>query len=93
MHGFGRAAPVCPVCGLDLARLEKADGPAVFLIFVLGFIITPLAIYVGMMTDWPLWLHALIWSVVTIGGTLLLLNPAKSLLMHMQYRHKPEDFV
>jgi len=27
----------CDICGLDLSQNDSADGPAVFLIFILGF--------------------------------------------------------
>ncbi|MGE3769747.1 MAG: DUF983 domain-containing protein [Bdellovibrionales bacterium] len=92
MHGLGRIDKACPACGLDLTKLERADGPAVFLIFILGAVVTPMAIFVGMATDWPMWLHALIWSVVVLAGTLGLLAPAQSLVMHIQYRQQPELF-
>jgi len=29
----------CPVCGLDLSAEDAGDGPAVFVIFALGFIV------------------------------------------------------
>ena len=90
--GLGAVVPRCPACGLNLARAEKADGPAVFLIFLLGFIIAPAAVVVGMNTDWPLWLHALVWGAVVVACTLALQMPSKSLLLHLQYRNKPEDF-
>lgn len=82
----------CAVCGLELAGKDSGDGPAVFLIFILGFVIVPPALLVSLQVDWPLWLHGLIWGTVILGVTLGLLRPAKALVMALQYRHRRADF-
>ncbi len=78
----------CDVCGLDLAAVDSGDGPAVFLIFILGFLVVPVALWVSMTVDWPLWLHAIVWSVVVIGLTLGMLRPAKAFVVALQYKHR-----
>lgn len=82
----------CAVCGLELARNDSGDGPAVFLIFILGFLTVPLALLVALLVDWPLWLHALVWTVVVLGLALGMLRPAKAYVIALQYRHRPEDY-
>jgi uncharacterized protein (DUF983 family) len=77
---------------LDLARGDSGDGPAVFLIFILGFVIVPVALMVSMRVDWPLWLTALVWGVVILGGTLGLLRPAKGVVFALQYRYRRAEF-
>ena len=43
--GFLTVVPRCAVCGLDLSPHDSGDGPAVFLIFILGALVVPIAIF------------------------------------------------
>jgi uncharacterized protein (DUF983 family) len=36
----------CGVCGLDYSFADSADGPAVFVILIIGFVVVGLALYV-----------------------------------------------
>ena len=90
--GFLDIVDRCSVCGLELAGKDSGDGPAVFLIFILGFVVVPPALLIALRVDWPLWLHALIWGTVILGLTLGMLRPAKALVMALQYRHRRADF-
>lgn len=82
----------CPECGLELADKDEGDGPAVFLIFILGFSLVPLALIVDSMFSPPLWVHAVLWSVIGLGLTVGMLRPAKALVLALQYKHKPETW-
>ncbi|AWJ84898.1 DUF983 domain-containing protein [Azospirillum sp. YIM DDC1] len=81
----------CSVCNLNLARQDSGDGPAVFLIFILGFLVVPVALWVSMTVDWPLWLHAIVWSIVVLGLALGMLRPAKAYVVALQYRHRRNE--
>ena len=91
-QGFLAFRPNCAHCGLDLARADSGDGPAVFLIFVLGFLAIPPILIFAMHSDWPLWLHGIIWSLTILGLTLGLLRPAKALTAGLQYRYRSGVF-
>lgn len=82
----------CPDCGLDFTKSDSADGPAVFLIFVLGFLLVPLALIVEVVFAPPLWLHAVLWLAVALGLTLGTLRPIKAYIIALQYKHRPEGF-
>ena len=82
----------CEVCGLELARADSGDGPAVFLIFILGFLVVPVALWVAMRVEWPLWIHALVWTAVILGLTLGMLRPAKACVVGLQYRHRRSEY-
>ena len=82
----------CDECGLDLTKNDSADGPAVFLIFVLGFLLVPLALIVEMFFAPPLWVHAVLWTVVALGMTIGALRPLKSLVIALQFKHRPGDW-
>lgn len=89
--GFVDVAPRCEACGLDLSRCDTGDGPAVFLIFILGFLVTPVALWVAMSSDWPLWVHAILWSAVLLALTVGMLRPAKACVIALQYRHRRSE--
>jgi uncharacterized protein (DUF983 family) len=84
-------ATTCSSCGLDLQAEDSGDGPAVFLIFILGFTVAPLAVWAGVTTDWPVWVHVILWGGLTIGLTLGLLRPSKALVIALQYRHRRQS--
>ena len=81
----------CPNCGLDLSKCDSADGPAVFLIFILGFLLVPLALLFEVYVEPPLWVHAVIWSIMTFGLTIGSLRPLKAYIIALQYKHLPWD--
>ena len=87
-EGFLTVAPRCGQCGLDLARHDSGDGPAVFLIFILGFLVTPVALWVSFLVAWPVWLHGIVWGVVVLGLTVGMLRPAKAYVVALQYNHR-----
>lgn len=82
----------CSSCGLDFTKNDSADGPAVFLIFILGFLLVPVAIAFEFTFNPPLWVHAVLWSVVAVGMTLGMLKPLKSYIIALQFKHRPGDW-
>lgn len=89
--GYLTVARACSVCGLDLQKADSGDGPAVFIIFILGFLIVPLALLFESLVEPPLWVHLLLWPPVVLGGALALLRPMKGLLIALQYHHRASD--
>ncbi len=82
----------CDHCGLNLQNNDSADGPAVFLIFILGALVVPLALWLDAVATIPLWVHAIIWLIVILGLTLLSLKPLKSYIFTLQYKYRPDDW-
>ena len=82
----------CADCGLDFTKNDSADGPAVFLIFILGFLLVPIALILDAQFHWPLWLHACIWGAVALGITVGTLRPLKAYIIALQFKHRPEDW-
>lgn len=89
--GFYELHDRCPSCGLDLSKTDSADGPAVFLIFILGFLLVPLALLLEVYVEPPLWVHAILWSIVTLLLTVGGLRPLKAYITALQYKHLPWD--
>lgn len=82
----------CAVCGLDLSRNDSADGPAVFLIFILGFLLVPAALLFDALLSPPLFVHGILWGAVALGMTLGGLRPLKAYIIALQFKHRPEDW-
>jgi len=82
----------CSSCGLDFSKNDSADGPAVFLIFVLGFFLVPLALAFETLVAPPLWVHAILWGFVIVFLTLFSLRPLKTYIIALQYKHRPGDW-
>lgn len=82
----------CESCGLDYTRSDSADGPAVFLIFILGFLLVPLALFTDSLLHWPVWVHALVWGTIALTLTLGALRPLKAYIIALQYKHRASDW-
>ena len=90
-EGFLTVAPRCQNCGLDYAFIDSGDGPAVFVILIVGFIVAFLALYVEFTFQPPFWVHILLWVPLIFGLSLGMLRPLKGLMIAIQYRTKAEQ--
>jgi uncharacterized protein (DUF983 family) len=86
--GLLTVADTCDICALDLSAEDSGDGPAVFVILILGFVVVGLAAWVEFTFSPPLWVHPLLWFPVILGGSVLLLRVFKSTLIALQFHHK-----
>ena len=85
--GFLAIAKSCKVCGLDLAFADAGDGPAVFVILIVGFLVVGAALLVEVNYEPPLWLHALLWPPLLLILALGLLRLLKGGLVSLQFRN------
>jgi uncharacterized protein (DUF983 family) len=75
------------VCGFDLTAQDAGDGPAVFVILFLGFIVVTLAAIVEVEFSPPIWIHLVLWTPLILGGSTGMLRPFKAGLIALQYHH------
>ncbi len=77
-------------CGLDFDAFNVGDGPAAFLILIVGAIVVGGAITLELAAEPPYWVH-LIWipvaALLTIGG----LRLGKAALLAQEYRHRARE--
>jgi len=90
-HGYIKVAASCSACELDYSRFEAGDGPAVFVILIVGAIVTGGALLTEVAFQPPYWLHALIWGPALLILTFVFLRPLKAALIVLQYKHKAEE--
>ncbi|QPC42133.1 DUF983 domain-containing protein [Kaustia mangrovi] len=89
--GFLTTAKSCRSCGLDYSFFDSGDGPAVFIIIIVGFVVVALALVVEVAYQPPYWVHAALWLPLALILSLGLLRPAKGILLCQQYRTKAEE--
>src|SRR3546814_16968541 len=77
------------VCSSDLFNV--GDGPAAFLILIVGAIITALALVVEVSFHPPFWAHMLLWIPLTTVAVVGTLRAAKAALLILEYRHKARE--
>ena len=90
-HGYLTVAPRCESCGLDYSIFDAGDGPAVFVILIVGAIVAGGALILEANVSPPYWVHAVIWLPVTAVLTVSLLRLAKALLLVLQYKHQARE--
>ena len=83
-------APQCRACGLDFDSFNVGDGPAAFLILIVGAILTALAVVVDLSASPPWWVH-LVWIPVGLFLTLGGLRTAKAALLAQEYVHRARE--
>lgn len=84
-------APKCRACGLEFAAFNVGDGPAAFLILIIGALITALAIIFELSVQPPFWVHIILWLPLTIGAVILSLRWAKAALLVLEYRNSARE--
>jgi uncharacterized protein (DUF983 family) len=89
--GLTAFAPKCRACGLDFAGFNVGDGPAAFLIFIVGGVTVALAIAVDLSLSPPWWVHVLLWLPLAAALTVGLLRLSKALLLVLEYRQRARE--
>ena len=89
--GFLDVQPRCQACGLDFSFIDSGDGPAVFVIMIVGFIVVGLALVVEFTISPPYWVHAILWVPLVLGLSIGLLRPLKGFMIAQQYKHRAAE--
>ena len=89
--GFLTLAPRCSACGLDYGFTDSGDGPAVFVILIVGFVIAGAALLVEIRFSPPIWVHVVLWGPLVLVLCLGMLRPLKGVLVALQYHHRAEE--
>ncbi len=75
----------CPRCA------DSGDGPAVFIMFIAGFLIVGAALLVELRYEPPFWVHAALWIPGVLIVSLGLLRPLKGLMIALQFANQAEE--
>ena len=88
--GWVDFAPKCCTCGLDYSSFNVGDGPAAFLILIIGAVLVTAALLVDGAWSPPWWVH-LIWIPIGVAMTVYGLRFGKALLLGQEYRHRARE--
>ena len=84
-------APRCGSCGYDLSAADSGDGPAVFVILIVGFGVGFAALISEFTIHPPMWVHLVVWLPLTLGLSLGLMRPLKGVLLAAQFMNKASE--
>ncbi|WP_375465170.1 DUF983 domain-containing protein [uncultured Methylobacterium sp.] len=90
-QGFLTVRPACEACGLDYSSFESGDGPAFFVMTIVGLVVVALALWMEITYEPPMWVHALVAGSLSVGLSLILVRPLKGVLLALQYSNKAEQ--
>ncbi|MBC8242486.1 MAG: DUF983 domain-containing protein [Alphaproteobacteria bacterium] len=92
-QGLLNVAATCGVCHLDLSAHDSGDGPAFFIILIVGGLAVTLAFIVEAAFAPPIWVHLIYQIPFVLGASILVLRPLKATLIALQYRHLAAAFT
>jgi uncharacterized protein (DUF983 family) len=83
----------CPACGEELFHHRADDAPPYLTILVVGHIVGALMLLVEEIDDTlPIWIHMVVWPLLTLGLCLLLLPRFKGGLIAYQWALRMHGF-
>ncbi|HEY0628552.1 MAG TPA: DUF983 domain-containing protein [Sphingomicrobium sp.] len=88
--GLAHFAPGCRACRLDFGSYNVGDGPAAFLILVVGAIVAVGAILLDQLTGPPWWVH-IVWLPVGAALTIYGLRVGKAALLYQEHKHRARE--
>lgn len=89
--GYLTLRPACEICGLDYSFIDTADGPAFFVMTIVGLVVVGLAMWVEFAYEPPIWLHIVLWFGLTAVLSLVLVRPLKGIMVALQFRNRAEE--
>ncbi len=83
--GYLTVRPACQSCGTSFDFADSGDGPAVFIMLLVGAVVVAGALWMEFTFDPPAWLHVVVWLPVTAILSLAVLRPMKGMMIALQY--------
>ncbi|WP_174801889.1 DUF983 domain-containing protein [Martelella limonii] len=90
-EGFLSLKTECEQCGLSYSFADAGDGPAIFVMLAVGFLVIALVLWTEITYSPPFWVHILVWGPVAVGLSLAALRAFKGVLIVLQYRHSAAE--
>lgn len=89
--GFLKFAKSCEACGFNLDIEDAGDGPAVFVIFLAGIFIVPMALAFQLALNAPYWLTMIVWGPILLVSCILMLRPLRGLMLNIQIKNDAQQ--
>ena len=81
----------CAACGADFTNEDAGDGPAVFVIFIVGIFIIPMALGFHMILDPPLAVTFILWGLIIIAVCLWLLRLMRGIMFNIAWQRSARE--
>lgn len=91
-RAFLKVADTCDHCGEELHHHRADDAPPYFTMFIVGHIVVPLVLVVERTWHPSLWLHFVLWTIVTLGLTFALMPAVKGAIVGLQWALRMHGF-
>jgi len=88
LTGYLTIRDSCPECGLDYSFADPADGPAFFVMSLVGVIGMMALMAFDFMVHPPIWVHLVVTMPLLTLMCLAILRPFKGWMVSEQYIHK-----
>lgn len=89
--GFLRLARGCPMCGESFERADSGDGPAVFIILIVGFVCCFGALATDLSAHPPIAVTLAIWLPLAAVLSLALMRPLKGVMIALQFHNRAAE--
>ncbi len=89
--GYLQVAHSCDACGQSFEFAQSTEGPAVFIILIVGFIIVGAAAVVESLFHPAPFVHLILWLPATVVLSMSLLRPFKATLIALQFQNRAEE--
>lgn len=89
--GFLSLRDRCEVCELDFSFADSADGPAVFIMTAIGFVIVGLVMAVEFIYTPPIWVHFVLWLPLILILAVAPLRPLKAIMIAQQFQKNAHE--
>jgi uncharacterized protein (DUF983 family) len=90
---FLKVADRCESCGAEYHHHRADDLPAYIVIVIVGHIVVGGLLSVESHSEWPIWIHAVVWPLLTVALTLLLLPRVKGAIVGLQWALRMHGFA
>ena len=91
-RAFLKVADHCEVCGEALHHHRADDAPAYFVIVIVGHVVMPMMLSLEINYAPPYWVHAVLWTPLTLLLTIGLLQPIKGAIVGWQWANRMHGF-
>ena len=87
-----KVLPECSVCGEELSHHRADDLPAYIVLFLVGHIVVATLMTTDADGLWPIWIHMILWPLMTLFLSLALLQPVKGAVVALQWALRMHGF-
>ena len=90
--GFLKVVPSCTHCGEDFLAQRSDDLPPYIVITIVGHIVGAGILIAETYSELPLWMHAVVWPLMTIVLCFALMQPVKGIVVAHQWALRMHGF-